>query len=51
MPGDPGDVGNWLEPLGVAALITEWIAGFLAALALASQHRATRALAGAGETR
>jgi hypothetical protein len=51
VPGDPGDVGNWLEPLGVAALITEWVVVILVALALASQHRATRALAGAGETR
>ena len=46
MPGDPGDVGNWLEPLGVAALITEGIVVILAALALVGQARAARAPAG-----
>ena len=35
-PGDPGDRGNWLEPLGVAALFTEVIVTLLAALVLAS---------------
>ena len=39
VPGDPADVGNWLEPLGVAALITESIVVILAALALFSQSR------------
>ncbi|HUK71800.1 MAG TPA: hypothetical protein VLW50_24040 [Streptosporangiaceae bacterium] len=39
VPGDPGDVGNWLEPLGVAALITESVVVILAALALFSQTR------------
>lgn len=39
MPGDPADVGNWLEPLGVAAQITEWIVVVLAGMALASQRR------------
>ena len=48
MPGDPGDVGNWLEPLGVAALITEGIVVILAGLALAGQTRATQGPAGAG---
>jgi len=42
MPGDPGDVGNWLEPLGVAALITEGMVVILAVLALVSQTRAAR---------
>jgi len=47
MPGDPGDVGNWLEPLGVAALITEGIVVILAGLALAGgQARAARGPAG-----
>src|SRR6185312_8483012 len=34
MPGDPGDVGNWLEPLGVTALIVEGIVVVLAVLVL-----------------
>jgi hypothetical protein len=34
MPGDPGDRGNWLEPLGLAALIIECIVVILAGLAL-----------------
>ena len=46
MPGDPADVGNWLEPLGIAALITEGIVGILAGLALAGQTRAARGTAG-----
>jgi hypothetical protein len=36
VPGDPGDRGNWLEPLGVAALFTEVIVTILAVLVLAS---------------
>jgi len=36
VPGDPGDDGNWLEPLGVAALITEGIVAILAVLVLLS---------------
>ena len=36
-PDDPHDVGNWLEPLGMAALITEGIVVALAGLALAAQ--------------
>jgi hypothetical protein len=36
VPGDPADRGNWLEPLGVAALFTEVIVTLLAALVLAS---------------
>ena len=46
MPGDPADVGNWLEPLGVAALITEGIVVILAGLALVGQTRAARGPAG-----
>jgi hypothetical protein len=42
MPGDRADVGNWLEPLGVAALITEAIVVILAGLALVGQTRAAR---------
>ncbi len=45
MPGDAGDVGNWLEPLGVAALITEGIVVILAVLALIGQTRAARGAA------
>jgi hypothetical protein len=36
VPGDKGDVGNWLEPLGLAALFTEGIVTILAGLVLAS---------------
>ena len=36
VPGDRGDVGNWLEPLGVVALMTEAIVTILAVLVLAS---------------
>jgi hypothetical protein len=36
VPGDTGDRGNWLEPLGVAALFTEGIVVILAVLVLAS---------------
>lgn len=35
LPGDPGDVGNWLEPLGVTSLITEAVVVILAAFVLA----------------
>ncbi|HUK70267.1 MAG TPA: hypothetical protein VLW50_16175 [Streptosporangiaceae bacterium] len=48
MPGDPADVGNWLEPLGVTALITEGIVVLLAGLALAGQTRAARGPGSAG---
>ena len=41
VPGDAGDVGNWLEPLGVAALITEGTVVILAALILAGIYRAS----------
>jgi len=36
VPGDTADRGNWLEPLGVAALFTEGIVTILAVLVLAS---------------
>lgn len=36
VPGDTRDVGNWLEPLGVAALFAEGIVALLAGLVLAS---------------
>ena len=36
VPGDTGDRGNWLEPLGVTALFTEGIVAILAVLVLAS---------------
>ena len=36
VPGDTADRGNWLEPLGVAALFTEGIVAILAVLVLAS---------------
>jgi hypothetical protein len=39
VPGDAGDVGNWLEPLGVAALITEGLVVIIVALILAGIYR------------
>jgi hypothetical protein len=36
VPGDKSDRGNWLEPLGVAALFTEGIITILAVLVVAS---------------
>ena len=41
VPGDAGDVGNWLEPLGVAALIIEGTVVILAALILVGIYRAS----------
>jgi hypothetical protein len=40
VPGDTGDAGNWLEPLGVVSLITEAIVITLATLVLASIYGA-----------
>ncbi len=34
VPGDPGDVGNWLEPLGITALMVECLVVVIAVLAL-----------------
>jgi len=45
VPGDTGDDGNWLEPLGVAALMTEVVVAILAVLVLASVYGARRAAA------
>jgi hypothetical protein len=42
MPGDPGDKGNWLEPLGLAALIVEWLLVFIVAFALNTRNRAAQ---------
>ncbi len=47
VPGDPGDVGNWLEPLGVAALITEATVVILATLALVGRTRSAGSAADA----
>jgi hypothetical protein len=43
IPGDTADVGNWLEPMGVAAIFTELIVVILAAFVLLSLRRAARA--------
>jgi hypothetical protein len=43
VPGDAGDVGNWLEPLGVAALITEGVIVIIAVLILGGIYRASHA--------
>jgi hypothetical protein len=40
VPGDHDDVGNWLEPLGLVALITEWLVVILTGLALGSRRGA-----------
>ena len=45
MPGDPDDRGNWLEPLGLAALIIELLIVILAGLAIASQRRTAATVA------
>ncbi len=37
MPGDAADVGNWLEPLGLASLITDGVVAVLAGLVLAGR--------------
>jgi hypothetical protein len=42
VPGDAGDVGNWLQPLGVVALITQGIVIILAAIVLLTIHRPAR---------
>jgi hypothetical protein len=42
VPGDTGDDGNWLEPLGVAALMTEIVVVALALLVLTSLAGARR---------
>jgi hypothetical protein len=38
VPGDHDDVGNWLEPLGLVALITEWLVVILVAVALGTRR-------------
>ena len=49
VPGDRMDRGNWLEPLGVAALFTEGIIVILAVLVVASiQARGQRRVAAPG---
>ena len=45
VPGDTADRGNWLEPLGVAALFTEVIVTILAVLVLASMATPGRRVA------
>jgi hypothetical protein len=45
VPGDTADRGNWLEPLGVAALFTEVIVTILAVLVLASMATPGRLVA------
>ena len=43
LPGDAGDAGNWLEPLGVASLITEAVVVLIAAAILLGIYRASHA--------
>jgi hypothetical protein len=43
VPGDTGDRGNWLEPLGLAAIITEGVIVILVISVLASVYSAARA--------
>jgi hypothetical protein len=43
VPGDAGDAGNWLEPLGMASLITEAVVVILAAFILAGIYRTSHA--------
>jgi hypothetical protein len=42
VPGDTGDVGNWLEPLGLAAILAEGVVVILAASVLAPAYRTPR---------
>ncbi len=49
VPGDPGDVGNWLQPLGVTALIIEGIVVVLAVIVLIDEIAATTMTAIAAE--
>jgi hypothetical protein len=42
VPGDVADRGNWLEPLGVAALFTESMVLILAAVVMATAYRAAK---------
>jgi hypothetical protein len=42
VPGDQGDRGNWLEPLGVTSLFTEAVVTILAVIVLATAYRAAR---------
>jgi hypothetical protein len=39
VPGDAGDVGNWLEPLGVASLAIEAVVVILAVIILTGIYR------------
>jgi len=43
MPGDAGDVGNWMEPLGVTSLITEGVVVIVVALILGGIYRISSA--------
>jgi hypothetical protein len=43
MPGAMDDIGNWLEPLGLASLFVEGVTGLVAALALAEGPAPTSA--------
>jgi hypothetical protein len=43
LPGDAGDAGNWLEPMGVASLITEGVVVMIAAAILVGIYRASHA--------
>jgi hypothetical protein len=43
VPGDPGDVGNWLEPLGLASILTESVILVLATSVLVAAYRTARA--------
>lgn len=49
VPGDRSDVGNWLEPLGLASILTESMIIILAISVLASAYRAAHATRPASE--
>jgi hypothetical protein len=42
VPGDTGDVGNWLEPLGLAAILTEGVVITLAVSVLVEAYSGRR---------
>jgi hypothetical protein len=49
VPGDTGDVGNWLEPIGLASILTEGVIIILAISVLALAYRTARTIRPAPE--
>ena len=49
LPGDTGDIGNWLEPLGITSLIIEGIVVVIAVMALTDSNLDVRPWPSAGK--